>query len=89
MQCSQKKIFNKKSIDKPEIIAYNLREDKRKGNKKMTEKERFVAIHQKRGYNVETLGKMVILHLDNYTAYWFFNEDGTRDRSKQPAWWLA
>lgn len=55
----------------------------------MTEKERFVAIHQKRGYNVETLGKMVILHLDNYTAYWFFNEDGIRDRSKKPEWWLA
>ena len=55
----------------------------------MTEKERFVAIHQKRGYVVETLGKIVILHHNNYTAYWFFNTDGTRDCSKKPEWWIG
>lgn len=49
-------------------------------------KEKFIRIQTARGYEVEDLGKMVVLHLDNYRAIHFFNEDGTRDESQAPFW---
>jgi hypothetical protein len=49
-------------------------------------KDRFIAIQKKRGYQVEVLGKMVILIHNNYRAFWFFNEDGTLDRTITPTW---
>lgn len=53
-------------------------------------KEKFIAIQSRRGYEVTVLGKMVILNMttkgENYTAIWFFNEDGTPDESQKPSW---
>lgn len=49
-------------------------------------KDRFIAIHTRRGYEVQNLGKMVILRMDNYTAIWFFNSDGSPDESQKPIW---
>lgn len=49
-------------------------------------KDKFISIHRKRGYEVEDLGKMVILSLDDYTAIHFFNADGTRDKTISPVW---
>jgi hypothetical protein len=49
-------------------------------------KDRFIAIQKKRGYQVEVLGKMVILIHNDYRAFWFFNEDGTLDRTITPTW---
>ena len=49
-------------------------------------KDRFIAIHTRRGYEVQNLGKMVILRMDNYTAIWFFNSDGSPDKSQKPIW---
>ena len=52
-------------------------------------KDKFIAIHRKRGYEVEDLGKMVILSLDDYTAIHFFNANGTRDETISPVWKLS
>ena len=49
-------------------------------------KEKFIHIHRNRGYQVEELGKMVIISLDNYRAIWFFNVDGTPDKDNPPQW---
>ena len=53
-------------------------------------KERFIHIHTTRGYQVEDLGKMVILHKtlprNEYSAIWFFNSDGSVDESQPPTW---
>ena len=49
-------------------------------------KEKFIRIQSARGYKVEDLGRIVILSLDNYTAIWFFNADGTQDLDNPPTW---
>ena len=49
-------------------------------------REKFIRIHRNRGYQVEELGKIVIISLDNYRAIWFFNADGTLDESNPPQW---
>lgn len=53
-------------------------------------RDRFETIHERRGYTVERLGKMTILRMtknhEAYTAYWFWNADGTPDESQQPSW---
>lgn len=49
-------------------------------------KSRFIRIQTARGYKVEDLGKMVVLSLDNYRAYWFFKADGTPDEDNPPFW---
>lgn len=51
-------------------------------------RERFIKIQATRGYQIEELGKMVIIRMDNYRAIWFFNEDGTLDESNPPSWHL-
>lgn len=51
-------------------------------------KEKFIRVHKARGYQVEELGKIVILRKDNYTAIWFFNADGTRNEDLPPQWHL-
>lgn len=54
----------------------------------MTERERFCAAMKKRGYEVDNLGLMTFLRSEDYTAIWFFREDGTRDTSKKVSWYL-
>lgn len=49
-------------------------------------KSKFIAIHTRRGYEVADLGKIVTLHMDNYSAMWFFNSDGTLDTNNKPTW---
>ncbi len=49
-------------------------------------KEKFIRIQRNRGYQIEDLGKMVIISLDNYKATWFFNTDGSVDENNPPAW---
>lgn len=51
-------------------------------------REKLIRIQKSRGYAVEELGRMVIFRLDNYTAIWFFNADGTVDESNPPTWSL-
>lgn len=51
-------------------------------------KEKFIRIQKSRGYQVEELGKMVIISFDNYRATWFFNADGSVDESNPPIWHL-
>jgi len=51
-------------------------------------REKFIRIQKSRGYQVEELGKMVIISLDNYRATWFFNADGSVDESNPPIWHL-
>ena len=51
-------------------------------------REKFIRIHRNRGYQVEELGKMVIISLDNYRATWFFNTDGSVDENNPPIWYL-
>lgn len=51
-------------------------------------KDKFIRIHKNRGYQVEELGNMVIISIDNYRAIWFFNADGTQDTAKDPIWKL-
>lgn len=52
-------------------------------------KSKFIAIHIRRGYEVADLGKIVTLHMDNYSAMWFFNSDGTLDTNNKPTWKIA
>ena len=49
-------------------------------------KTKFIRIQTARGYRVEDHGKMVVLSLNNYRAYWFFNADGTTDEGNPPFW---
>lgn len=51
-------------------------------------KDRLIAIQTKRGYKVTDLGKVVFFTLDDYTATWFFNADGTVDESHPAQWTL-
>ena len=51
-------------------------------------REKFIRIQKSRGYQVEELGKMVIISLDNYRATWFFNADGLVDENNPPIWHL-
>ena len=51
-------------------------------------KDKFIRIHENRGYHVEEVGRMVFLTMGNYTAIWFFNEDGTLDENNKPFWKL-
>ena len=55
----------------------------------MTQREKFVAVMARRGYQIKEMGRMVILSMDNYTAIHFFNPDGTRDESQSPYWKLS
>lgn len=54
-----------------------------------TYRERFSAIHARRGYKVTEMGLITILEYEDYTAYWFFNPDGTVDESKDPYWTIS
>lgn len=49
-------------------------------------REKVIRIHRNRGYQVEELGKMVIISHKNYTAIWFFNADGSVDENNPPTW---
>ena len=54
-------------------------------------REKFIRIHRNRGYQVEELGKMVTLSLDNYRAIWFFTStapDAVPDEDNPPTWHL-
>ena len=51
-------------------------------------KDRLITIQTKRGYKVTDLGRVVLFTLDNYTATWFFNPDGTVDESLPAQWTL-
>lgn len=56
-------------------------------------KSHFVEVQTRRGYEVEDLGRLVILRhtmegVGNYRAFWFFNEDGSLDESNPPTWWI-
>lgn len=52
-------------------------------------KSRFITIHTKRGYTIKDMGKVVRISMDNYSALWFFNADGTIDESHKPMWTLS
>ena len=56
-------------------------------------KDRFIKIQTARGYKVTELGKIVTLEMEDekesYFAMWFFNEDGTVDKSKPSTWKLT
>lgn len=49
-------------------------------------KERFISIHLKRGYTVENMGRIVKISMDDFSALWFFNEDGSLDENHKPSW---
>lgn len=51
-------------------------------------KEKLIRIQTRRGYEVEDLGRIVIFRMDNYTAIWCFNPDGTVDETNKPQWKL-
>jgi len=55
-------------------------------------KEKFIRIQKQRGYEVEEMGKTVTLRMDDeeseYTAIWFFNENGSIDENHKPVWSL-
>lgn len=51
-------------------------------------KEKFIRIQRKRGYQVEELGNIISLTMDNYHAMWFFLPDGSEDPDKPPVWHL-
>ena len=51
-------------------------------------KDKFIRIHKSRGYQIREFGNMVIISMDNYRSIWFFNADGTRDKTKNPIWKL-
>ena len=60
----------------------------------MTERERFCAIQARRGYEVENLGLITFLHSVtregwNYTAVWFWNQDGSLNREMRPSWSIS
>ena len=40
-------------------------------------KERFIKVMEGRGYAVEVMGNVVVLHDGDYSAIWFFNADGS------------
>lgn len=53
-------------------------------------REKFIRIHKARGYEIEELDKMIIIHMNDarsrYSAVWFFNADGSVDESQPPTW---
>lgn len=49
-------------------------------------KERFIKVMEGRGYAVEVLGNVVVLHDGDYSAMWFFNADGSLDEDNKPIW---
>ena len=49
-------------------------------------KDKFVAIQTRRGYEVEDLGRIVIIRMDNYSAMYFFTADGKVDETEKPFW---
>ena len=53
---------------------------------------RFESIQSRRGYEVTSVGLTTILRSEDkktiYTAYWFWNPDGTLDESHKPTWRL-
>lgn len=51
-------------------------------------REKFIRIQKIRGYQVEELGRMVIITKDNYSATWFFTPEGTIDETMPPVWKL-
>ena len=51
-------------------------------------KEKFIRIQKARGYEIEDLGKVVLVRSGKYTATWFFNYDGSVDEKKPPVWKL-
>ena len=52
----------------------------------MLTKEKIIRIQTSRGYEVKDLGKIVIFRMNDYSATWFFNSDGTVDETKKPLW---
>lgn len=51
-------------------------------------KERFIRIQKSHGYQVEELGRMVIITKDNYSTTWFFTPEGVIDETTPPTWKL-
>lgn len=49
-------------------------------------KERFIKAMEGRGYAVEVMGNVVVLHDGDYSAMWFFNADGSLDEDNRPIW---
>ena len=54
-------------------------------------REKFCAIHARRGYEVENLGLITFLRAPvgkgkTYTAIWFWNADGTLNEAERPTW---
>lgn len=49
-------------------------------------KERFTKAMKARGYAVEVMGNVVVLHDGDYSAMWFFNADGSLDEDNKPIW---
>jgi hypothetical protein len=53
-------------------------------------RERFCAIHSRRGYTVENIGLVTFLSYEDdkeeYTAMWFWNADGTLNTEMKPSW---
>ena len=70
------------------VLYYNHKRE-RKGDNKMTYRERFEAAMMRRGYEVSRLGLMTILRHDNYTAYHFFTAAGERNTAEKPMWFLG
>ena len=55
---------------------------------------RFCEIQARRGYTVENLGLVTFLYYtmkdgSEYTAMWFWNEDGTEDEANHPFWTIV
>lgn len=49
-------------------------------------KERFVKIHEAKGYTAEEKGKMLFLFYKDWSAIWFIDDNGMIDMSKAPFW---
>ena len=52
----------------------------------MMAKERFIKVMEGRGYAVEVMGNVVVLHDGDYSAIWFFKADGSLDKDNKPIW---
>lgn len=52
-------------------------------------KDRFITIHTRRGYEVEDLGRIVIIRMNKYSAMWFFTADGKVDETEKPFWTVS
>ena len=49
-------------------------------------KDKFIRVQESRGYAVEVMGNVVVLHDGDYSAMWFFNADGSLDKDNKPIW---